>query len=515
MRGPFWNSGEKQKIQGLDVLGFRKVDQDLERLWVAGITTISFRARYMSMLPWLLVEFFQRSVSDGVGQFTDEHLRAVLRRFELVVYLSSRFGKARGETGNTFGVLGGDLFEATANDLLERGHVPCAPDKGGASLGTYYRPCCSLGLLGDAPSGSDLPLTITPRGKAIHAARQSRVGACPLTKSILEGGTLTLSDLEGDGRFFSVNGLQSIPGEAALLEDSLLVPSDGTDTKVFGRFQDTLEWALRGVEAAPDCQSNDLIRRTCAVVFASGGRGSSTVEIAWCEYEARRRVHFACELLLSAFTDTLMTLGRANPRVVVDAWMQDADCPDLLARAFGWNAFPGDRRIAALLSDARQAPANTDVAYRDARGLSASARATYAVGLLLLITAQTAPMRRQGMFTAPSSAVEKVAGLVEWRPDDTLAQRLPLLVRDCAIIPHIENALRKMAAGLKCTLRFYTDGDLLCATGVSVKAGRSGDRLRNVLGSLADVGLAERVGNTTFRITPAGQRFLSERRATA
>ena len=169
MRGPFWNSGEKRKIQGLDVLGFRKVDQDLERLWVAGITTISIRARYMSMLPWLLVEFFQRSVSGGVGRYTEEHLRAVLRRFELVVYLSSRFGKTRGETGNTYGVLGGDLFEVTASELVERGLVPCAPDKGGASLGTYYRPCCSLGLLGDAPSGSDLPLTITPRGKAIHA----------------------------------------------------------------------------------------------------------------------------------------------------------------------------------------------------------------------------------------------------------------------------------------------------------------------------------------------------------
>ncbi len=85
------------------------------------------------------------------------------------------------------------------------------------------------------------------------------------------------------------------------------------------------------------------------------------------------------------------------------------------------------------------------------------------------------------------------------------------LLKECVVSPHLDNALRKMAAGGKCTLRFYPDGNRLCTTGTSAKAGQSGERLGNVLGILADAGFAERTTNTSFRLSAQGRDLLTER----
>ena len=91
----------------------------------------------------------------------------------------------------------------------------------------------------------------------------------------------------------------------------------------------------------------------------------------------------------------------------------------------------------------------------------------------------------------------------------SLKTALRRLLIEVVIEAHLSTTLRKISQGQQCSLRFFPDGALLRPTGTPVIAGRSGDRLGNLLGMWADLGVLDR-RDGTFSLTERGRRIAAE-----
>ena len=84
----FWSEDVLDDTQGLDVLGIRALDQGLEANLVNGITTISARGCYFSILPWAIKQFYLEHLEVG-KPFVAGELGAYLHRVEFLVIAAS------------------------------------------------------------------------------------------------------------------------------------------------------------------------------------------------------------------------------------------------------------------------------------------------------------------------------------------------------------------------------------------------------------------------------------------
>lgn len=219
----FWNAGQQEIIKGLDILGLRQIDQEIEKDWVSNITTISFRARYLSLLPWILAEFYFRELGgqDQKAVFDEARLARVLARLEFVVVLATALGSKWGESGVLTGVLGTNVHADRLATFLAAGETDLPEEERSGIHDTYVMPCQGFGLItttGGFPQ-------ITPRGKELVLARQQELGkTSEFVQLIFDGGKVTSSSLEKEGRYFSVNGLRTSQKERELLVDAFLKP---------------------------------------------------------------------------------------------------------------------------------------------------------------------------------------------------------------------------------------------------------------------------------------------------
>jgi hypothetical protein len=116
----FWNEDILDDTQGLDILGIRALDQGLEANLVNGITTISARGRYFSILPWAIKQFYLEHLKAG-NTFVASELGIYLHRVEFLVVTAS-LNAPSGKPGGA--ILGSDVYSTEMEKLKSGQAVP-------------------------------------------------------------------------------------------------------------------------------------------------------------------------------------------------------------------------------------------------------------------------------------------------------------------------------------------------------------------------------------------------------
>lgn len=510
----FWNAGEQQIIQGLDILGIRQLDQSIERNWVAGITTISFRARYLSLLPWAIQEFYERELKAGGGLaiHDESKFKMMLSRLEFAILISSKSGKNWGESGDTYGVIGSDLFADHLKNMESDNQIELIFEKGGASIGTYIMPARAFGILDTGAETDGVPVQISPLGRQFHKARCNILGSNHFVEKIFSGGILTRQTVLEEGQFFSVNGIYHLPEEQTLIEKAFFEPySDASDVKNrYDQFNKTVAWALSRIEDI-DCSSNELIHKNFMDIMSTKGQSSSDVQLLWAEYDLRRRVHFAFELLLSSLTDTLCELSKASVAGVMQIWSADEPHPELIQRLIQTeeNIFKLSLNYLEGLIDMEiffKGPIDS----RIARNLPPRSRAVYALILLVSCRHQSKSLCSNHLIPDRNHYLEKGFAILDEYRERAISELMTKVIARVVVEPHLKTSLRKMGQGQKCSLRFYPEDDNLYPTGMTVAAGYSQDRLRNVMVMLSDLGFCNRKAGRLF-LNDKGKSWLQSR----
>ncbi len=512
----FWNAGSSETTRGLDILGIRILDQNLELDWVGGLTTVSPRARYFSLIPWLLGAF---SLETGAGategwRFDRNNFLAALKRMEFVVLAASQLQGAN-LADDTTGILNSMNYREILNAFNQEARFEGEFAKGGTSLNIYSSPARSFGLIANDPEDV-FPFRVVGLGKEIHDCRESALRNSPLRQYVLQGGLVTRQMVEEEGHWFSVNGLHhaSCSAERELLERAFFIPSlHGQTAEGYANFRSTVLWVLQSCFDQPN-HADGLLVRNFQAILTDERNEHQAVRWAWQEYELRRRIHYAQELLLTGLVDLLESNGPMPLTGAIHKLTEDSAIPSTLIRTLGVNQFRWTLSIEDFYSTFDSDKWwRIPLPPRQVGLLSPGDKAIFAIALMVVSHRQASHRRTEAgqclQGSLPDWCVCQIFDQIFIERGHSLVSLLRFVLEHMVIQPHLVTTLRKMGEGQKCSLRLYVEEGLLCPTGIRIEAGYSITRLTSLLSVLADIGFLRHHQNG-YETSDRGWRFLRE-----
>ncbi len=493
----FWNKGEKDIIKGLDILGLRGVDQHIETQLLASITTISIRARYLSLIPWTVGEFF--NIYEGETNLDSDEIRMqlmqVFDRLDLVIILSTNYEKRKDPNIIDTGIIGREVYDKVVQEFEKNGGIDRSILKDKAkkpyytnpSFGTYYNPCRGFGLLAHS---STAPVALPPNGKKIYEIRKAYI---PRDNSVLKwllyGGLLDGDMISEAAAFFSIAHISSIKEEMTLLQESFLIPFDTSNIEVeesYAKFNETIEWILRNIDV--EKRPYELINDNYEYCITKSADQLSVIELHWFEFELRRRIHYSLELLLKALSLSLDELNGAKVERVIETWLEDIELS---------NNFPkGTQYFIGTLKEYHDFLDKDE--FFNPEPVGASEQALHAISVLEVCRLQSIDLLEHISEVEGIDYMRKTFNILFEFEEKPVYTVLIEVLKYCVIEPHLKTTLRKMGQDQQCSLRFFPEGQKLMPTGVETKAGISGSRLNNTMRMMSDIGFCEAGNGGTF-----------------